>query len=445
DCQRHVPRGAGRLRGVPRDHRRQGAHRLRRRLGRVPGRGRRRGPDRAQLRPPAPVLARGAPAGAGDGGRDDHQRPPGHRLPAHRHREEHRIPDVDPGRHLRDADGLPVPVLQRDGVLPLGRAAARGRGAGAGAAHPDHPDGAQPHLLAPGQPRGRRHGAGRADRDDDGLPGARAGPGRLRADHRPADEPRLHPPRRCRAGPPARRGRGDPPGGQLPRRQVPGVRQAPHRPADLEGPPAGRRLPVAGRLPRPRRDRPGAALRRAALGPAQDRPVHGLRGVRLRGPDLDRLRQLRALPAPAGGDAAVAAHRHPGAGPAGAGPGDGGGPQDRLAGAARARAGRPGQLPRPRQEDHGSVDGVADPPLQAGHRGLPGATGPGLHRDRVAARRARLPRRLRRGHPTVPRARARPRVRQPAGAAGDDRGRPAGRPHPGAGRHRPGDGRRRPL
>ncbi len=50
-----------------------------------------------------------------------------HRLPAHRHREEPRVPHLDPGRHVRDPDGLPRAVLQRDGVLPGGREAARHR------------------------------------------------------------------------------------------------------------------------------------------------------------------------------------------------------------------------------------------------------------------------------------------------------------------------------
>ena len=62
------------------------------------------------------------------------------------------------------------------------------------------------------------------------------------------------------------------------------------------------------------------------------------------------------------------------------GPDHGGRQEDRLAGAARDRRRRPGQLARARREDHGSVDGVADPPLQAGHRGLPGAARPGLRR-----------------------------------------------------------------
>jgi NADH-quinone oxidoreductase subunit D len=55
--------------------------------------------------------------------------------------------------------------------------------------------------------------------------------------------------------------------------------------------------------------------------------------------------------------------------------GHGAGRQDRLARAAVDRLGRHGQHPRARPQDHGSVDGVADPPLQAGHRGLPRAPG----------------------------------------------------------------------
>ena len=43
-----------------------------------------------------------------------------------------------------------------------------------------------------------------------------------------------------------------------------------------------------------------------------------------------------------------------------------------------ARPGRHGQLARARAEDHGRLDGGADPPLQAGHRGLPSAAGSGL-------------------------------------------------------------------
>ena len=59
---------------------------------------------------------------------------------------------------------------------------------------------------------------------------------------------------------------------------------------------------------------------------------------------------------------------------------DRGRPQDRAAAAPRAA----------------HLDGEPDPPLQARHRGLPGARGRGLRHGRVAARRARLLPRLRR-------------------------------------------------
>ena len=39
---------------------------------------------------------------------------------------------------------------------------------------------------------------------------------------------------------------------------------------------------------------------------------------------------------------------------------------------------RHGQQPRPHPRDHGHLHGGPDPPLQAGHRGLPGAAGPGV-------------------------------------------------------------------
>ena len=107
-----------------------------------------------------------------------------------------RVPHLDPGRHVRDAHGLPRAAVQRDGLLPRRRAAARHRGPDprAGQRHPRDDDGAQPDLLAPRRARHRRHGARRAHRDDLRLPRARADPRHLRDDHRPADEPRLHPP-----------------------------------------------------------------------------------------------------------------------------------------------------------------------------------------------------------------------------------------------------------
>ena len=72
-------------------------------------------------------------------------------------------------------------------------------------------------------------------------------------------------------------------------------------------------------------------------------------------------------------DAGVAEDRRAGLDRLRAGPGHGRGQEDRLAGAARARRRRPRQLPRPHPAHHGPVDGGADPPLQAGDRGLPGA------------------------------------------------------------------------
>ena len=162
------------------------------------------------------------------------------------------------------------------------------------------------------------------------------------------------------------------------RSRLPGLRQAAHRPADLAPAPGGRRLPAARRLPRARRHRPDPAQRRAAVGPAQGRAVLRLRGVRLRGAHRHGGRLLRPLPAAGRGDARVAQDRRAGRGEDGAGPGDGRGPQDRLARAAVGGRRRHGQLPRARPQDHGPVDGVADPPLQAGHRGLRGAGGPGV-------------------------------------------------------------------
>ena len=63
-----------------------------------------------------------------------------------------------------------------------------------------------------------------------------------------------------------------------------------------------------------------------------------------------------------------------------------------------------------------NLDGGADPPLQARHRGLPGAARRGLLPDRGSARRAGLLRALRRLLQAGARAHARPLVREPAGA-----------------------------
>ena len=97
--------------------------------GRRQLRGARRRDDDPQPRPLPPLHPRG-PAGDGrDPGRAGAADQARHRLPAHRHGEDGRGADVPAGRHQRDPDGLPVAVLQRAGVLPLGGKAGRHRGA----------------------------------------------------------------------------------------------------------------------------------------------------------------------------------------------------------------------------------------------------------------------------------------------------------------------------
>ena len=130
-----------------------------------------------------------------------------HRLPAHRHREEPRIPDLDPGRHVRDPNGLPLTAFQRDRVLPRRRETARRhrRHPRTCQRHPRDDDGAQPHLVAPGRARHRRYGTGLHGRDVLRVPRARADSVDLRDDHRTADEQRLHPARRGGDGPARRR------------------------------------------------------------------------------------------------------------------------------------------------------------------------------------------------------------------------------------------------
>ena len=89
---------------------------------------RRRGAHRRQHGAAAPVDARRAPADPRARRRDGHRVPARHRLPAHRHREELRVPHLDPGRHVRDAHGLPRAAVQRVRLRPRRRAAARHRG-----------------------------------------------------------------------------------------------------------------------------------------------------------------------------------------------------------------------------------------------------------------------------------------------------------------------------
>ena len=170
------------------------------------GRSRRR-THRRQHGPAAPVHARRAAADPRDRGRDHHRGPLRNRLPAHRHREEPRVPQLDPGRHVRDPNGLPLTAFQRNGVLPRRREAARRhrRHPRARQRHPRDDDGAQPDLVASGRAGDRRDGTGRHGRDVLRVPRARADPVDLRDDHRAADEQRLHPARRAGRRP-ARRG-----------------------------------------------------------------------------------------------------------------------------------------------------------------------------------------------------------------------------------------------
>ncbi len=270
-----------------------------------------------------------------------------HRLPAHRHREEHRVPHLDAGHHVRHARRLPVAVLQRAGVLPGGRAPVGDRGAGPRAGDPRPVLRAQPHLIAPGVAGDGRTGAGCRERHALRLPRARGPDGRVRVRDRSADEPRVHPDRRRDHGHP-RGGHGQDPrvpaGDARPDRRV---RVAALREPDLDRAQPRRRHPLGRGRPLVRRDRADAARGRRRCGPAQGHAVRRVRDVRLRRPDPVRGRCLRALHHPPGRDAAVDAHRR--AVPRAArraGAGDGRGPEGPLAGAARGRPRRDRQLRR---------------------------------------------------------------------------------------------------
>ena len=233
-----------------------------------------------------------------------------------------------------------------------------------------------------------RHGARRDHRDAVRLPRARVDPRPLRDDHRPADEPRLHParaawPRTCRRARSSKIAR-------VPRRSCRSSSKTMRKLLtatdlelartkdvgflDLTGCMAlgvtGPMLRSAG-LPWDLRKTSRTAATRPTTStcrPQTDADVYGRY--------LVRLAEMRRV-----------AEDHRAVRSTGCGqprPGHGRGQEDRLAGAARARRRRHGQLARPHRADHGPVDGGADPPLQAGHRGLPGAAGPGLRGRRVA-------------------------------------------------------------
>ena len=137
-----------------------------------------RGAADAQLRPPPPGHARrAAPARDAPGrGRARHQTD--HRLRAHGDREDRRGQGLLEGHPGRRADGLPLLLLQRDGLLRRRRDAARGRGPQARAVPARDPPRAQPHRLAPDLARHERAGPRRGL----DLPVL---PARARADPRP--------------------------------------------------------------------------------------------------------------------------------------------------------------------------------------------------------------------------------------------------------------------
>ena len=179
----------------------------------------------------APEHPRRAAPHARAAGRDGAALQAGHRLPAHRHGEDRRGPDLHAGRHERHPHGLREPVQQRARVLAGGRAAARHRRRHprAGGLDPDADERAQPDQQPLLVPRHQRHGPRCRVDDDLRLPRARGGAALLPERHRPADEPQLHPPRRRRRRPAARLARR----GAADARDLPGasrgVRHAAHR------------------------------------------------------------------------------------------------------------------------------------------------------------------------------------------------------------------------
>ena len=265
----------------------------------------------------------------------------------------------------------------------------------------DAPLRAEPDPLAPDL---ARHLRARDRGDLDVLvrvPRARAAARPVRARRRLPDAHALLPGRRARRGHPAR---------LLPR--VPPLhRGLPEVDGRLRGDALAQRdLARAHRGDRPalgrRRDRarpvrPGAARAPASTGTCAATSPTSRTARSTSRAGLPERRRLRPLPRAHGRDARVGPDRRPVPRPARGHGGravDRGRPQGRAAAAARAP----------------HVDGVADPPLQARHRGLPRARGRGLRDDRVAARRARLLRRLGRRAEAVARQVPRAVVRRPA-------------------------------
>jgi hypothetical protein len=207
-----------------------------------------------------------------------------HRLPAHRHREEHGVPLLGAGRHLRYAHGLPRPAVQRGGLLLGGRETARHhrRHPGAGEHHPSHDDGAQPRVIAPRRTRDGRHGARCPLRHDLRLPRSRTHPRHLRDGDRPAHEQRLHQARRRGTGSSGGCRGEDPRHREAAAQAAQGHDEPARRQQHLDGPYGRHRLPRPHRLHGTGHHRPGAPLNRAAARPAQVAAVLRVRELRLR-------------------------------------------------------------------------------------------------------------------------------------------------------------------
>ncbi len=234
----------------------------------------------------------------------------------------------------------------------------------------------------------RRHGARRADRDDQRLPGPRALPRRARADHRPADEPRLRPSRRRRPGPPR---------GRRSTRSANWIKETDKELAGVDKLLRGQPIWVK-------------RLKDVGWIGVEGCLALGVTGPMLRAAGLPwDLRKTEPylgyetfdfeVPTDDGGDCwsrfvvKVAEMRetikiieqvldrleH-------AGPVMVDDPKIAWPAQLSIGSGRHGQLGRARPQDHERLDGVADPPLQAGHRRFPGADRTGLHADRESPR-----------------------------------------------------------
>ncbi len=293
-----------------------------------------------------------------------------YRAAAPRHREA----DGEPDLPAEPAVSRPARLCGADEpgacLVPGDREADRDAGAAAGVADP----GALFRDRADPEPSAQRHHAGdgrrRADPAALGVRGAREADDLLRAGLRGAAA--------CGLFPAGRRAPG-PAGGSDRRHRdlgagVPGGARR-HRDADHREP----HLQAAQRRHRGRQPGggAGAGLLRGdgagvgdLLGPAAVAALRVLRRVRLRDPARHQRRLLRPLPLPDVGDAGVD-EDHPA----------GGGEARHLPGRGGADAGQDRAAAAGGDED---LDGGADPPLQALHRGLPRAGGRGLCRGRGA-------------------------------------------------------------